>query len=201
MRTAPAQFDHLTVAHLEVLLPAVICVERGHHSVLVAFASTNAETLVPPLIGRWLARSFGTPFLPAAANDCTLPGDAFYDKLTADFAGTGAFIAALVTGDEHKVSGALHDFERGGRLVRWADCGTVRAHVDLAHRNALIVFENIPGALMLDCGPVRAGKHTSARTTYAWYGFGRALASPDEIVGTLGYRSGRVPKREHPLHV
>ncbi len=140
-----------------------------------------------------------------------MAGDAFRDKLRADFGWGSGFVAALVTDARVARSGrSEHLFEpvtrflQGSRLVRWSCTGMARAYVNLAHRSAVVVFDGMPGALALNCAQARGGgKHARNCIAEAWYGFGRPQVSPEAILGALGEPThlARRAKREHDLHV
>jgi hypothetical protein len=193
------QFDHLRIAGLEVVLPAVVAVERGGCEVLAAFAAHDLDAVIAPLIGRWLAGKVGASFRTADGDDCGLAGDVFHDKLSAEFCGAHGCLAALVCGEPHgsgeRAVGAFA-FMRGGALVRWHRSGPVTAYVNPAHRSALVECDGLPGALSLRCDPLPGSRRAKPALLRAWYGLGRALVPADAVVDAI--RAG--VKRERTLH-
>lgn len=189
--------DRVSTAGLEIVLPAIVSVERGDGEVLIAFATHDPADVIAPLIGRWLAGSFGATFLPAGDGDRALAGDVFYDKLSAVPGAGQGFVAVLAPGaPDGRMRGA---FMQGGALVRWIANGTATAHVNLARRSAAIACDGLPGALGLRCGPVRGRRHSTPVRLQAWYGFGRALASPDAILDAIDARKRLRAERERGL--
>ena len=186
MRTAPS--DHRRPTGLDYALPAVVSVERDSRALLVALTAYDPETVIPPLVTRWLAREFGASFLPAADDERSLADDVFYDKLAAAMGGAFVAILVLAAGNDPR------DRVMPRRMpVRWLFRGNVTAHANLAHRSVLVEWEGLPGALSLNCGPVRGGHKPCALR--ARYGFGRALAPSYAILDALKARKPARRKR------
>ncbi len=190
---------NLQLAGIDVALPAVVAIDgrqadtSKRMNVIVGFASSEADNIVPTLVGQWLSRLCHRHFVEngrGAAGD--LAAEAFYDKLAWNFPGDTPFVAALITRPRPArlancdiVPGLIG----GAELARWRFRGQVRAYLNPAAGIAQVTFDELPGGIALvsknGFAPSVSRAFERCHEVGAWYGFGVPVYDPAKAVMTL----------------